>query len=81
MKRAIGFAVTFLAFVATVCAQPTKPLNSKLPDVVHRMDNGNLRSRESAFDELMTIISAADPTRADFTVTADPLNGFFVSAS
>jgi len=76
MRVILQSCVVALVFVATVYPQQAKSLHSKLPDIIHRMENGDLATREAAFDELMTAMAADKPNHAQSAGPADFTNRF-----
>jgi hypothetical protein len=65
-----------LVLISTPYAQQAKSLDGKLPDIVHRMENGDLATREAAFDELMDYMGADKTTHV--AGTPDLVNKFIV---
>jgi len=74
MRVILQSCAVALVCVATVYPQQAKSLDTKLPDIIHRMENGDLATREAAFDELMTTMAADKPTQS--AGTADLVNRF-----
>jgi hypothetical protein len=76
MRFMLRLGIVALVFVATVSAQQAKPLDTKLPDIIDRMENGDLETREAAFDELMTTMASDEPTHPQSTISANLPNRF-----
>ena len=74
MRSILQFCLLVGVFGATLYAQQGKSLDGRLRDTIHRMENGDLATREAAFDELMTAMAADKPTQS--AGTADLVNRF-----
>lgn len=74
MRVTMHCCMVILTVAATAYSQQTKPQNSRLPDIIQRMEDGDLQTREAAFNELMTTMAADDP--AESARTGERLNRF-----